>query len=57
MHLLECESSLAIKWFKDNKIQAIILDEKKNNLIQGITKIDKKSCKGQIVNKTPRCSN
>ena len=23
----------------------------KNNLIQGITKIDKKSCNGQIVNK------
>ena len=38
MYLLESESSVAIKWFKDNKMivnpgrfQAIILDKKKNN--------------------------
>ena len=46
--LLESEGSVVIKWFRDNKMivnpgkfQAIILDKKKNNRTQGITKIDK----------------
>ena len=43
IHLFESESSLAIKWFKDDKMivnpgtfQAIILDKKKNNYTQEI---------------------
>ena len=56
IHLLVSESSVAIKWFKDNKMivnpgkfQAIILDKKKTNHTQ-------ESQIGQIVSKTPRCS-
>ena len=52
IHLLEFECSVAIKWFKDNKMivnpgtfQAIILDKKKNNHTQEIIKIDKNSVK------------
>ena len=48
IHLLESECSMAIKWFKDNKMivnpgnfQAIILDKKKNNHTQEIIKIGK----------------
>ena len=48
IHLLQSESSVAIKWFKDNKMivnpgkfQAIILDKKKNNHTQEIIKIGK----------------
>ena len=48
INLLEPECSVAIKWFKDNKMivnpgkfQAIILDKKKNNHTQEIIKIDK----------------
>ena len=48
IHLRESESSVAIKWFKNNKMtvnprkfQAIILCKKKNNYIQEIIKIDK----------------
>ena len=48
IHLLESECSVAIKWFKDNKMivnpgkfQAIILDKKKNNHTQEIIKIGK----------------
>ena len=51
-HLLESECSLAIKWFKDNKMivnlgkfQAIILDKKKNNHTQEIIKIGKNDVK------------
>ena len=52
IHLLESECSVAIKWFKDNKMivnpgkfQAIILNRKKNNHTQEITKIDKNAVK------------
>ena len=52
IHLLESECSVAIKWFKDNKMiinpgkfQAIILDKKKNNHTQEIIKIDKNAVK------------
>ena len=52
IHLLESESSVAIKWFKDNKMivnpgkfQAIILDKKKNNHTQETIKIDNKAVK------------
>ena len=52
IYLLEFECSVAIKWFKDNKMivnpgtfQAIILDKKKNNHTQEIIKIDKNSVK------------
>ena len=48
MHLLESEGSVAIKWFKDNKMivntgkfQAIVLYKKKNNHTQEIMKIEK----------------
>ena len=48
IHLLESECSMAIKWFKDNKMivnpgkfQAIILDKKKNNHTQEKIKIGK----------------
>ena len=49
---LESESSVAIKWFKDNKMivnpgkfQAIILDKKKTNHTQEPIKIDNKAVK------------
>ena len=52
IHLLESECSVAIKWFKDNKMivnpgkfQAIILDKKKNNHTQEIIKIGKNDVK------------
>ena len=52
IHLLESECSVAIKWFKDNKMivnpgkfQAIILDNKKNNHTQEIIRIDKNAVK------------
>ena len=52
IHLLEFECSVAIKWFKDNKMivipgkfQAIILVKKKNNHTQEIIKIDKNAVK------------
>ena len=52
IHLLESESSVAIKWFKDNKMivypekfQAIISDKKKNNHTQEIVNIDKNAVK------------
>ena len=52
IHLLESESSVAIKWFKDNKMivnpgkfQAILLDKKKTNHTQEIIKIDNKAVK------------
>ena len=52
IHLLESESSVAIKWFKHNKMivhpgkfQTIILDKKKNNHTQEKIKIDKKTVK------------
>ena len=52
IHLLESESSVAIKRFKYNKMivnpgkfQAIILDKKKNNHTQEIIKIDNKAVK------------
>ena len=52
IHLLESESSVAIKWFKENKMivnpgkfQAIILDKKKTNHTQEIIKIDNKAVK------------
>ena len=58
MHLLESENSVAMKWFKDNKMivnpgkfQAAILDKKKNNHTQEIIKINNK------VSKTSHCSN
>ena len=48
-NFLESESSVAIKWFKDNKMivnlgkfQSIILDKKKNIHTQEIIKIEKK---------------
>ena len=52
IYLLESESSVAIKWFKDNKMivnpgkfQAIILDKKKTNHTQETIKIDNKAVK------------
>ena len=49
IHLLESESSLAIKWLKNNKtivnpriFQAIKLDKKKNNHTQEMIKINNK---------------
>ena len=52
IHLLESESSVAIKWFKDNKtivnpgkFQTIILNKKKTNHTQEIIKIDNKAVK------------
>ena len=58
MHLLESENSVAMKWFKDNKMivnpgkfQAAILDKKKNNHTQEMIKINNK------VSKTSHCSN
>ena len=55
IHLLESESSMVIKWFKDNKMivnpgkfQAIILDKKKNNHTQEIIKIDKNVVKVKL---------
>ena len=52
IHLLESESSVAIKWFKENKMivnpgkfQAIILDKKKTNHTQETIKIDNKAVK------------
>ena len=52
IHLLQSESSVVIKWFKDNKMivnpgksQAIILDKKKYNYTQEIRKMDKKAVK------------
>ena len=52
IHLLEPESSVAIKWFKDNKMivnpgkfQAITLDKKKTNHTQETIKIDNKAVK------------
>ena len=52
IHLLESECSVAIKWFKDNKMivnpgkfQAIILDKKKNNHTQELIKIGKNDVK------------
>ena len=52
IHILESESSVAIKWFKDNKMivnpgkfQAIILDKKKTNHTQETIKIDNKTVK------------
>ena len=52
IHLLEPECSVAIKWFKDNKMivnpgkfKAIKLDNKKNNHTQEIIKIDKNAVK------------
>ena len=52
IHLLESECSVAIKWFKDNKMivnpgkfQAIILDKKKTNHTQETIKIDNKTVK------------
>ena len=54
IHLLESECSVAIKWFKDNKMivnsgkfQAIILDKKKNNHTQETIKIDKNAVKAK----------
>ena len=52
IHHLESESSLGIKWLKNNKtivnpgiFQAIMLDKKKNNHIQEMIKIDNKPVK------------
>ena len=52
IHLLESKCSVAIKWFKNNKMivnpgkfQAIILDKKKNNHTQEIIKIGKNDVK------------
>ena len=52
IHLLESESSAAVKWFRDNKMivnpgkfQAIILDKKKTNHTKETTKIDNKAVK------------
>ena len=52
IHLLEPESSVAIKWFKDNKMivnpgkfQAIMLDKKKTNHAQEGIKYDNKAVK------------
>ena len=52
IHLLEPESNVAIKWFKDNKMivnpgkfEAIILDKKKNDHRQEIIKIDNDAVK------------
>ena len=52
IHLLDSESSVVIKWFKDNKMivnpgmfQAIILDKKKTNHTQETIKIDNKAVK------------
>ena len=60
IHLLESESSVAIKWFKDNKMivnpgkfQANILDKKKNNHTQEITKIGKNDVKVKSSVKLP----
>ena len=55
IHLLESECSVAIKWFKNNKMivnpgkfQAIIPDKKKNNHTQEIIKIDKNAVKVKL---------
>ena len=52
IHLLKSESSVAIKWFKENKMivnpgkfQAIILDKKKTSHTQETIKIDNKAVK------------
>ena len=52
IHFLESESSVAIKWFKDNKtivnprkFQTIMLNKKKTNHTQEIIKIDNKAVK------------
>ena len=52
IHLLESDSSVAIKWFKDNKMivnprkfQAIILDKKKTNHTEETIKIENKAVK------------
>ena len=52
IHLLESESSVAIKWFKDNKMivnpgkfQPTTLDKNKHNHTQEIITIDKKAVK------------
>ena len=55
INLLESECSVAIKWFKDNKMivnpgkfQAIILNKMKNNHAQEIIKIDKNALKVKL---------
>ena len=55
INLLEPECSVAIKWFKDNKMivnpgkfQAVILNKMKNNHTQEIIKIDKNALKVKL---------
>ena len=55
INLLEPERSVAIKWFKDNKMivnpgkfQAVILNKMKNNHTQEIIKIDKNALKVKL---------